>query len=168
MPRGGRFAAGLALGRKERDALQAEIERLRQALSLAEVGEFAGQVGQGHLSTLVDELRAALQEIASLDPETHSPEGYNEWGQADCFTKAQTIAREALGELSQSPEQKADEDGWIAWGGGGCPVELETLVFYRLLNRAEYGPYPAEQCRWIWLYGGTDTDIIAYRVHKGE
>ena len=41
-------------------------------------------------------LRAVLKEIVSLDPGLHSAEGYNEWGEADCFAKAQGIAKEAL------------------------------------------------------------------------
>jgi hypothetical protein len=42
-------------------------------------------------------LQAALNKIAALNPETDSSEGCNEWGEADCFNKAQDIARGALG-----------------------------------------------------------------------
>ena len=41
-------------------------------------------------------LRTALDAIVSLDPGSDSVEGYNEWGEADCFYKAQALAREAL------------------------------------------------------------------------
>ena len=38
----------------------------------------------------------ALQKIADLDPSEDSEEGYNEWGEADCFNQAKKIANEAL------------------------------------------------------------------------
>jgi multidrug efflux pump subunit AcrA (membrane-fusion protein) len=42
------------------------------------------------------DLVVALTKIASLDPAKDSDEGYNEWGEADCFRKAQEIAKNAL------------------------------------------------------------------------
>lgn len=42
--------------------------------------------------TLVD----ALERIAALDPAEDSDQGYNEWGEADCFNKSQDMARAAL------------------------------------------------------------------------
>jgi len=41
-------------------------------------------------------LKEALEKIANLDPNYDSTEGYNEWGEADCFNQAQKIASEAL------------------------------------------------------------------------
>ena len=41
-------------------------------------------------------LREALERIANLDPSYDSTEGFNEWGEADCFNQAQQIASEAL------------------------------------------------------------------------
>ena len=38
----------------------------------------------------------ALTEIATLDPDLDSSEGWNEWGEADCFHKAKNIASDAL------------------------------------------------------------------------
>jgi len=43
-----------------------------------------------------DALIAALRRIAALDSSVDSPEGFNEWGEADCFAKAQEMARIAL------------------------------------------------------------------------
>jgi hypothetical protein len=40
----------------------------------------------------IAELEAAIKTIAELDPEKDSHEGYNEWGEADCFNQAQIIA----------------------------------------------------------------------------
>ena len=40
----------------------------------------------------IAELEAAIKTIAELDPEKDSDEGYNEWGEADCFNQAQIIA----------------------------------------------------------------------------
>lgn len=39
---------------------------------------------------------AALGQIAALDPAKDSSEGFNEWGEADCFKKAQAIAQAAI------------------------------------------------------------------------
>jgi hypothetical protein len=41
-------------------------------------------------------LRKALDRIAALDPSVDSDQGWNEWGEADCFDKAQEIAKAAL------------------------------------------------------------------------
>lgn len=41
-------------------------------------------------------LEAALRRIAELDPEKDSAEGWNEWGEAEMFRKAQEIANEPL------------------------------------------------------------------------
>lgn len=49
-----------------------------------------------HLESLLREAREALEKISNLDPEKDTTEGYNEWGQADCFMKAQDIADKAL------------------------------------------------------------------------
>ncbi len=46
--------------------------------------------------SLVPEMIEALQKINSLDPSVDSSEGFNEWGEADCFNQAQTIARAIL------------------------------------------------------------------------
>ena len=57
----------------------------------------------------------------------------------------------------------AKNDGWIEWGGGECPVsasEMVDVIFgcggRRSTNIAE--------C-WRWNHNGTDSDIIAYRLH---
>jgi hypothetical protein len=38
----------------------------------------------------------ALQRIADLDPAIDSSDGFNEWGEAECFSKAQGFARTAI------------------------------------------------------------------------
>ena len=38
----------------------------------------------------------ALQRIRDLDPSLDSDEGFNEWGEADCFDQAKRIAETAL------------------------------------------------------------------------
>ena len=44
----------------------------------------------------IERLREVLAKITALDPDVDSEEGMNEWGEADCFNKAQQIARAAL------------------------------------------------------------------------
>ena len=45
----------------------------------------------------IERLRAALERIGAMDPATDSIEGYNEWGESDCFRQAQSTALMALG-----------------------------------------------------------------------
>ena len=66
---------------------------------------------------------------------------------------------------------KPDADGWIAWGGGECPVEDDELVEVRYRDGTIRDAYPA--VGYIWTNGyhdleTTDSDIIAYRLHKPE
>ena len=44
----------------------------------------------------IERLRVVLENIAELDPATNSTDGFNEWGEADCFNQAQQLARDAL------------------------------------------------------------------------
>jgi hypothetical protein len=45
-------------------------------------------------------LKVALEKIAALDAAKDSDEGWNEWGEADCFRKARRIAKKALEDVS--------------------------------------------------------------------
>lgn len=45
------------------------------------------------------ELLEALRNIVALDPATDSDSGRNEWGEAECFDKAQEIASTALARI---------------------------------------------------------------------
>lgn len=47
----------------------------------------------------VAELIEALRNIVALDPATDSDSGRNEWGEAECFDKAQEIASTALARI---------------------------------------------------------------------
>ena len=47
-------------------------------------------------AAVADELLAALLKIGGLDPAVDSDEGHNEWGEADCFRQAQSIANAAI------------------------------------------------------------------------
>ncbi len=46
----------------------------------------------------IERLRATLRTISELDPLKDSDEGYNEWGEAECFRKAKELAIEAMKE----------------------------------------------------------------------
>ena len=59
-----------------------------------------GRPGEGPILGVVEDvaaIRAVLAWIVALDLAIDSEEGHNEWGEADCFNQAQTLAREALG-----------------------------------------------------------------------
>lgn len=49
---------------------------------------------------IFDQLKTALENVANIDPTVDSEED-NEWAEADCFTKAQEIARAALEKIKQ-------------------------------------------------------------------
>jgi hypothetical protein len=60
----------------------------------------------------------------------------------------------------------AKNEGWIEWGGGECPVsasEMVDVIFWHggrmSTNIADY---------WRWNHNGTDSDIIAYRLHQPQ
>ncbi len=53
------------------------------------------------LAREVEALRGALTKIAELHPDNDSDEGCNEWGEADCFVKAQRVARAAIASAPQ-------------------------------------------------------------------
>lgn len=49
-----------------------------------------------NLKIVVARYRAALEKIQQLDPSRDSEEGFNEWGEADCFRQSQKLATSAL------------------------------------------------------------------------
>lgn len=53
------------------------------------------------LISAAPDLLAALEAIANLDPEKDSSEGLNEWGEADCFNQANSIARAAVAKAKE-------------------------------------------------------------------
>lgn len=62
------------------------------------------------LAAQVAQMRAALLAIARLDPIHDSHEqSHNEWGEAECFTKAQDIARAALAQRA-APAPNAEQE----------------------------------------------------------
>ena len=46
----------------------------------------------------IERLRAALRTISELHPDKDSDEGYNEWGEAECFGKAKELSNAAMKE----------------------------------------------------------------------
>lgn len=86
------------------------VERLREILAqemdrngeknLAAMIRSGTDNSSGGTAALAAMTRIAwpLAQIAALDPEKDSKDGYNEWGEAECFGQAQEIARAALGE----------------------------------------------------------------------
>jgi hypothetical protein len=57
----------------------------------------------------------------------------------------------------------ADNDGWIDWMGGDQPVNDDTIVYYRMLDGSE-SKAPAADIEFDHI--GSQSDIIAYRIHK--
>lgn len=60
----------------------------------------------------------------------------------------------------------AKNDGWIEWGGGECPVPRDTMVDVIFGRGGIMSTNIAD--RWRWNHSGTDSDIIAYRLHKPQ
>ena len=55
-------------------------------------------------------------------------------------------------------------DGWIVWGGGECPVDAGKMVDVIFGYGGRRSTNIAD-C-WRWNHNGTDSDIIAYRLHQ--
>lgn len=58
----------------------------------------------------------------------------------------------------------AKNDGWIEWRGGECPVNPSEMVDV-IFGRGGRMSTNIADC-WRWNHSGTDSDIIAYRLHK--
>ena len=59
------------------------------------------RVQMNALRTKLQTCLSALEKISNLDPHTDSDEGFNEWGEAECFNKAKAIARETTEGIKQ-------------------------------------------------------------------
>lgn len=57
-------------------------------------------------------------------------------------------------------------DGWIAWAGGECPVDVRLFVDV-MFRYQETAATDMAGC-WRWNHTGTDSDIIAYRLHHPQ
>ena len=60
----------------------------------------------------------------------------------------------------------AKNDGWIEWGGGECPVSASEMVDV-IFGRGGRMSTNIADC-WRWNHDGTDSDIIAYRLHQTQ
>lgn len=60
----------------------------------------------------------------------------------------------------------AKNDGWIEWGGGECPVSASEMVDV-IFGRGGRMSTNIADC-WRWSHSGTDSDIIAYRLHRPQ
>ncbi|WP_129678581.1 hypothetical protein [Klebsiella variicola] len=58
----------------------------------------------------------------------------------------------------------AEKDSWITWGGGERPVNAYAIVDAMFRYKKVVATNIAD-C-WRWNHNGTDSDIIAYRLHK--
>jgi hypothetical protein len=68
----------------------------------------AMQIDCEQAATEIERLINALREIAGMDPNTDSEEGYNEWGEADCFRRVREIAEKALDNRPRALAQPND------------------------------------------------------------
>lgn len=57
-------------------------------------------------------------------------------------------------------------DDWIEWGGGECPVNASEMVDV-IFGRGGIISTNIADC-WRWNHSGTDSDIIAYRLHQPQ
>lgn len=60
----------------------------------------------------------------------------------------------------------AKNDGWIEWGGGDCPVDGREMVDV-IFGHGGIMSTNIADC-WCWSHDGTNSDIIAYRLHKPQ
>ena len=60
----------------------------------------------------------------------------------------------------------AKNDGWIEWAGGECQVDAREMVDVIFGHGGRMSANIAD-C-WLWTHKGTDSDIIAYLLHKPQ
>lgn len=60
----------------------------------------------------------------------------------------------------------AKNECWIEWGGGECPVNPSEMVDV-IFGRGGRVSTNIADC-WRWNHSGTDSDIIAYRLHQPQ
>jgi hypothetical protein len=122
---------------------------------------------------MTKDLIEALKAIAALNPSDDSEEGFNEWGEADCFRQAQTIARAALA-LNQAPAEKlSDEQIADLWNDSKRePLSEHVHTFARALESALVPKPPANAlggeatgcaCRW----NAEDVRVTTCERHQG-
>lgn len=70
---------------------------------------------------------------------------------------------ESLPEVSQ---EERDSDGWIEWKGGKCPVDYSTIVDVKTKIGVVFERYVAHI--FLWKHIGSEGDIVAYKIVKGE
>lgn len=61
-----------------------------------------------------------------------------------------------------------DADGWIEWKGGECPVGAFDVIEVRYRDYFNEVNHIGESRVYDWIHNGSQTDIIAYRLHKPE
>lgn len=96
------------------------------------------------------------------------------WDDSDDYPSKWRIDTEAEiedTEIEVSREQyeaalAAKNDGWIEWGGGECPVGAGEMVSVMFRSNEMMVANVVDCCRWN--HNGTDSDIIAYRLHKPQ
>lgn len=84
--------------------------------------------------------------------------------QSAIITREQYEAALFEAELVDAVQDKPAADGWIEWGGGECPVNASEMVDVMFGCGGRVSTNIAD-C-WRWNHSGTDSDIIAYRLHK--
>jgi len=70
----------------------AACERYGEVMTLTCFNFPGSTEANARIMAAAPELLEALEKIAALNPEEDSDSGYNEWGEAECFNKAQAIA----------------------------------------------------------------------------
>lgn len=91
----------------------------------------------------------------------------------DCPTKwrvhTEAEVEDSASEISREQYESAlaaKNDSWIDWGGGECPVDAREMVDVIFGHGGRMSANIAD-C-WRWTHEGTDSDIIAYRLHKPQ
>lgn len=76
-----------------------------------------------------------------------------------CLYNGEVVTRQEYETAVAS--QKGD---WITWGGGERPVKADAMVDAMFRYKKVVATSIADY--WRWNHNGTDSDIIAYRLHK--
>lgn len=80
-------------------------------------------------------------------------------GRLYCLYDGEVVTRQEYETAVAS--QKGD---WITWGGGERPVNADAMVDAMFRYKKVVATSIADN--WRWNHNGTNSDIIAYRLHK--
>lgn len=84
----------------------------------------------------------------------------------DCNTSV--VSRKQYESALAASKAVVGHDGWIQWAGGECPVDSDAIVEVKFRNPSRNKFNNDRAGDFYWAHTGSNTDIIAYRLHQPD